>query len=228
MVGMTRGTFYCGACNRILSPLVDAGSATTCSHCGEALEVPAFRNGKLQLQVSDGREVVLQEDGRWELQLRSPQSDSSDANASEPAQGVVSSNSSVGEAGDLGDTESVIQAKAQAEWPTDFEMQEYEIGNQREAVRALSLGPPQGVTPAVFELIRTRAAAEWPDDFEMRLHEEQEQVVAWLQLADAEADAEGAVVTVIANARAEWPGDYVMQLHSYRENLSAAQRLGRL
>jgi tetratricopeptide (TPR) repeat protein len=83
----------------------------------------------------------------------------------------------------VSDISGSIRANAEKEWPTDYEMQRYEIKKQTDAynwvVTALSA---TGVPQAVFDQIKIKAANEWPDDYEMQKYEINKQVKAYTEL----------------------------------------------
>jgi len=83
----------------------------------------------------------------------------------------------------VSDISRSIRANAEKEWPSDYEMQRYEIKKQTDAynwvVAALSA---TGVPQAVFDQIKIKAADEWADDYEMQKYEINKQVKAYTEL----------------------------------------------
>jgi hypothetical protein len=78
---------------------------------------------------------------------------------------------------------SRIRAKAQAEWPSDFEMQAYTIKNQTSAYQTLqTMASVSGVPSTVLETVKSNAASEWPDDYEMQVYTINNQIAAYRSL----------------------------------------------
>jgi hypothetical protein len=83
----------------------------------------------------------------------------------------------------VADISSTIRAKAEKEWPGDYEMQKYIINQQTSAYNWLvTASTASGVPQNVFDQIRTKAAGEWPDDYEMQKYEINQQVKAYTEL----------------------------------------------
>lgn len=82
------------------------------------------------------------------------------------------------------DAEAIIRHHCEREWPDDFNMRAYCIGQQREAVAKLKLGGPQDIPKEVFNSIRRKCAAEWPDDYAMRVYCEEQQVIGYHQVRE--------------------------------------------
>ncbi len=76
-----------------------------------------------------------------------------------------------------------IRAKAQKEWPGDYDMQVYEINKQTEAYNWLikAVGA-EGVPTETFYQIKAKAASEWPNDYDMQKYEIEKQVNAYIRL----------------------------------------------
>lgn len=75
-----------------------------------------------------------------------------------------------------------IKEAATRKWPTDYEMQAYEIKNQTAAYKALQQLSPGNIPPDVFQQIKTAAVDEWPRDYEMQVYEIKNQVKAYQNL----------------------------------------------
>lgn len=83
----------------------------------------------------------------------------------------------------VSDISRSIRAKAEKEWPNDYEMQKYEINKQTEAYNwVVTTSSATGVPQEVFDQIKTKAASEWPDDYEMQKYEIEKQVKAYTEL----------------------------------------------
>jgi TPR repeat protein len=75
-----------------------------------------------------------------------------------------------------------IKQAAAREWPTDYEMQAYEIKNQVAAYGQLQQLSPGNIPADVFQQIKTAAVDEWPRDYEMQVYEIKNQVKAYQDL----------------------------------------------
>jgi hypothetical protein len=76
-----------------------------------------------------------------------------------------------------------IRAKAQREWPDDYDMQVYEIKKQVAACKWIyQTQYIIGVPLETFRAIKSKAADEWPDDYDMQKYEIEKQVKAYKQL----------------------------------------------
>jgi hypothetical protein len=76
-----------------------------------------------------------------------------------------------------------IRAKAEGQWPADYEMQKYEVDKQTEAYNwVFTTTSVTGVPQGVFDQIKTGAVNEWPDDYEMQKYEIEKQVKAYIEL----------------------------------------------
>jgi ankyrin repeat protein len=73
-----------------------------------------------------------------------------------------------------------IRAFAEIKWPTDYEMQKYEVDKQTEAYNwVVAASSASGVPQEVFSQIKTKAAGKWPDDYDMQKYEIEKQVKAY-------------------------------------------------
>jgi TPR repeat protein len=75
-----------------------------------------------------------------------------------------------------------IKEAATRKWPTDYEMQAYEIKTQVAAYSELQQLSPGNIPPDVFQQIKTAAVNEWPGDYEMQVYEIRNQVKAYQDL----------------------------------------------
>jgi hypothetical protein len=83
----------------------------------------------------------------------------------------------------VSDISRSIRAKAEKEWPGDYEMQRYEINKQTDAYNWLVIASSAtGVPQQVFDQIKIKAASEWADDYEMQKYEITKQVKAYVEL----------------------------------------------
>lgn len=76
-----------------------------------------------------------------------------------------------------------IKAHAAEEWPDDFAMQKFVVGEETAAYLWVeTYEPPAGVPDDVIARIREKAAADWPDQYTMQKFVTEEQVEAYLEL----------------------------------------------
>ena len=75
-----------------------------------------------------------------------------------------------------------IKEAATRKWPTDYEMQAYEIKNQTAAYKALQQLSSGNIPANVFQQIKTAAVDEWPGDYEMQVYEINNQLKAYKDL----------------------------------------------
>ncbi len=79
-------------------------------------------------------------------------------------------------------TEEIIKAEAIIAWDNNFQMQAFQIKQQRAAIRTLEEGPPSGIPTQVFKTIRNKARLQWPRNYQMRAFQEKQQIKAWKEL----------------------------------------------
>jgi hypothetical protein len=78
---------------------------------------------------------------------------------------------------------SGIRDYAEKKWPTDYEMQEYEIKQQTEAYNWLAENPSySGVAQDVYNQIKSDAATKWGVQYDMQEYEIKQQAEAYLRL----------------------------------------------
>ena len=78
---------------------------------------------------------------------------------------------------------SDIRDYAEKKWPTDYEMQEYEIKQQTEAYNWLAENPSySGVPQDVYDQIKSDAATKWGIEYDMQEYEIKQQADAYLRL----------------------------------------------
>jgi len=75
-----------------------------------------------------------------------------------------------------------IKEAATRKWPTDYEMQAYEIKNQTAAYKALQQLSSGNIPANIFQQIKTAAVDEWPGDYEMQVYEINNQLKAYKDL----------------------------------------------
>jgi hypothetical protein len=80
---------------------------------------------------------------------------------------------------DYSEADEVIAQHCEREWPDDYSMRAYCVGQQQEAVAQLRQGKPVDIPEDVFRQIRRKCAREWPDDYSMRLYSEKQQYAAY-------------------------------------------------
>ena len=78
--------------------------------------------------------------------------------------------------------EATIRAHCEAQWGDNFEMLDFCLRNQRDALSALRKGAPADIPAETFAGIRTRAEQQWRGDFEMQLNEERRQTEAYRRM----------------------------------------------
>jgi hypothetical protein len=89
--------------------------------------------------------------------------------------------SSTGE-DDYSEAEQVIRRHCEREWPNDYNMRNYCIKQQREALTILKQGRPHDIPEEIFAGIRNKCSAEWPEDYSMRQYCEKQQLDSYREL----------------------------------------------
>jgi hypothetical protein len=80
------------------------------------------------------------------------------------------------------EAEQVIRRHCEREWPDDYNMRNYCIKQQRQALAILKRGRPQDIPEEVFASIRSKCAVEWPEDYSMRQYCEKQQFDSYREL----------------------------------------------
>ena len=78
-----------------------------------------------------------------------------------------------------------IKADAKVEWPKDYNMQLYEINNQKTAYISLDKLKRKGAKGVPFNIVKEitkKAKAEWPRDYTMQLYETENQIKAYKEI----------------------------------------------
>ena len=115
---------------------------------GIAILMSTMAQAQLKARTSDGREVVLHDDGTWEFV------EQEEAQESSSGPSVVDN----------------INEHCEEKWGTDFSMQEYCRGQQMEAARNLSgmmKSMPSEIGETRWNQIFTGCAAKWQTDYSM-------------------------------------------------------------
>lgn len=123
---------------------------------------------RIKLKI-DGDKIL----GRWEYPKEQDKSPTKSRNTKESKSADWSINEQ---------TEQIIKSEAKKAWPDNFQMQAYQIKQQRAAVKTLEEGPPNGIPNEVFRQIRKKAKRSWPRNYKMRAYQEKKQVKAWREL----------------------------------------------
>ncbi|MBP5987993.1 MAG: hypothetical protein KA538_12490 [Azonexus sp.] len=120
-----------------------------------------------------------------------------------------------------------IRAKAQSDWPGDFEMQRHTIEKQVAAFRELEALKEKFASDEFIGQIFNFASSSWPDDYEMELHTFQTQLDAGMAFFNYEAnDVPSDILEQIKlKAYSEWPDDHEMKLHTLETQLDAWREL---
>jgi hypothetical protein len=146
------------------------------SEVGETLgieaESPAVYQDTIDAILFSGRS---QEGQGVPLQLQRPPSDVSTSGVGRSG-GLPSSES------DYSEAEQVIRRRCERDWPNDYNMRDYCIQQQHEALAILMQGRPEDIPHEVFSGIRSKCAAEWPEDYNMRQYCEKQQLNAYRKL----------------------------------------------
>jgi hypothetical protein len=112
---------------------------------------------------------------------------------------------------------SLIEKKAEADWPGDSSMQAQAIQAQREAYEKFTH------YETIFELTTEtnaecfrKAKIDWPEDFVMQVHTFESQIKSAIQFFEYQNEAIPQTILdeLRNNAFGEWPGDYERMLHS--------------
>ena len=85
-------------------------------------------------------------------------------------------------ADDYSDAEQILKRHCQRQWPADYNMRNYCVKEQRDALATLKRGRPPDIPADVFAQVRAKCAEEWPDDYSMRVYSEQQQFDAYREL----------------------------------------------
>ena len=83
----------------------------------------------------------------------------------------------------LSDIKAGVKARAQAEWPNNYDMQVYTIKVQMDAYQKLQgMTSASGIPSSVFEKIKNMAIFEWPDNYDMQVYTIEVQTKAYRDL----------------------------------------------
>ena len=125
---------------------------------------------------------------------------------------------------------SLIEKKAEADWPGDFSMQAQVIKSQREAYEKIThYEIIFELTTEINEELFRKAKTDWPEDFAMQVHTFETQMKSWIRFLEYENEAIPKTILdeMRNNAFGEWPGDYARMLHSLTEQVAAWLELNR-
>jgi sRNA-binding regulator protein Hfq len=75
-----------------------------------------------------------------------------------------------------------IIERSKKEWPEDYEMQEYYIQNQVNALKQIQSLPSKYRNKNLIEIIINKARQQWPEDYEMQLYTARQQIEAYQRI----------------------------------------------
>ena len=115
-----------------------------------------------------------------------------------------------------------IEIYAVLKYPSDREMQQYTIKNQRESWMAIyHLKRVPEIKKCILDEIKNNAQDKWNNDYVMQMHEIQEQCIAYREIKHFKSIQKipKAIVNLKIKKMAEnkWPDDYVMQLEGIKD-----------
>jgi len=122
---------------------------------------------------------------------------------------------------DSENVKKVIKQNSEADWPKDYQMQNYQIKNQTEAYNDLLV---LNLDTEVKEEILDEAYADWKYDFQMVLYSYNNALEDYNEIQSLNLDTEKKK-EILQQAEDKWGKDYGMVLYEYKNQLKAYEAL---
>ena len=122
---------------------------------------------------------------------------------------------------DSENVKKVIKQNSEADWPKDYQMQNYQIKNQTEAYNDLLA---LNLDTEVKEEILDEAYADWKYDFQMVLYSYNNALEDYNEIQSLNLDTEKKK-EILQQAEDKWGKDYGMVLYEYKNQLKAYEAL---
>lgn len=122
---------------------------------------------------------------------------------------------------------SSIREKAELAWPGNYNMQKYEIDNQRKGYIAVANYSDRSIPPRILTEIMAKAKAEWAGNYNMQKYEIDNQVNGYKAVNNYRAAGipSNVLNQIIQKALREWPGNYNMQKYEIDNQVKAYTEL---
>lgn len=123
--------------------------------------------------------------------------------------------------------QNAIRKNAEREWPNNYNMQRYEINNQRAAYLAVADYSNTSVPRHILTRIMASAQAEWPENYNMQKYEIDNQVKGYQAVKAYRATGIPSHVLsqILRDAVREWPENYNMQKYEIDNQVEAYRQL---